>query len=142
MKDAEIRFYFDADILGVGKVIATLRSDVTYPGDPGARIGNMRRPPCPIDPGTKDVAWLPPVAGLGWSIITRDARLLRRPGEVSAIKEHRAKVFVIASREGLRVWGQLEVLMQRWRDIESYSARRPGPFAFALTRASIREIPL
>jgi hypothetical protein len=35
---AQVRIYVDADILGLGKVLASLRSDVTYPGDPGVII--------------------------------------------------------------------------------------------------------
>lgn len=31
MKPAEVRFYFDADILGLGKLISGLRPDCTYP---------------------------------------------------------------------------------------------------------------
>jgi hypothetical protein len=31
-----IRYYIDADLLGLGKVLANVRSDVTYPGDPGS----------------------------------------------------------------------------------------------------------
>lgn len=34
MKPADVRFYFDADILGLAKLIAGLRSDVTYPAIP------------------------------------------------------------------------------------------------------------
>jgi hypothetical protein len=30
-----LRFYIDADLLGVAKILATVRSDVTFPGDPG-----------------------------------------------------------------------------------------------------------
>jgi hypothetical protein len=30
-----VRFYFDADVLGLAKVMVMLRSDMTYPGDPG-----------------------------------------------------------------------------------------------------------
>ena len=29
------RFYVDADLLGLGHVLAGLRPDTTYPGDPG-----------------------------------------------------------------------------------------------------------
>lgn len=38
LKPAEIRFYIDADVLGLAHVLARLRPDVTYPGDPGAVI--------------------------------------------------------------------------------------------------------
>lgn len=35
LKPAQIRFYFDADTLGLAHTIVQLRRDVTYPGDPG-----------------------------------------------------------------------------------------------------------
>ena len=44
---ATVRFYFDADVLGVAKVVAALRYDATYPGDPGATINKRIRPACP-----------------------------------------------------------------------------------------------
>jgi hypothetical protein len=54
-RPAEVRFYFDADVIGVAKVIAALRSDVTYPGDVGATIHKRIRAACPItDPATAD----------------------------------------------------------------------------------------
>lgn len=57
-KPAEVRFYFDADVLGVAKVIAALRPDVTYPGDPGRTVHRRARPPCIItDSGTLDSVW-------------------------------------------------------------------------------------
>lgn len=37
-KAAEVRFYVDADLLGLARVLAGLRPDVTYPGDPGAVV--------------------------------------------------------------------------------------------------------
>jgi hypothetical protein len=40
LRAAQVRIYVDADIIGLGKIIASLRNDVTYPGDPGAVIHN------------------------------------------------------------------------------------------------------
>jgi hypothetical protein len=34
LRAAQVRFYVDADILGLGKILGSLRNDVTYPGDP------------------------------------------------------------------------------------------------------------
>ncbi len=34
-RSAIVRFYFDEDVLGLAKVVADLRSDVTFPDDPG-----------------------------------------------------------------------------------------------------------
>jgi hypothetical protein len=38
LRAAQVRIYVDADILGLGRILAGLRNDVTYPGDPGAVI--------------------------------------------------------------------------------------------------------
>ena len=66
-----MRFYLDADVLGLAHVVADLRSDATYPGDPGAIIKRRERRACPIvDPATKDDVWIPEVASRGWLIIT------------------------------------------------------------------------
>jgi hypothetical protein len=57
IRPAQVRFYIDADILGFGQLVASLRNDVTYPGDPGAQIHKRVRPPCPIrENGAKMVA--------------------------------------------------------------------------------------
>jgi len=79
VKLAEVRFYFDADILGLGKMVSGLRPDCTYPGDPGAVIHTRRRPPCSvITPATPDTEWIPRVAAEGLLIITRDSRVQLR----------------------------------------------------------------
>jgi hypothetical protein len=57
---AQVRFYVDADVLGLGKLLAGLRNDLTYPGDPGAVIHKRQRPPCPIaNPDVLDTDWIP-----------------------------------------------------------------------------------
>jgi hypothetical protein len=60
---AHVRFYVDADILGLGKILGGLRNDVTYPGDPGAVIYRRHRELCPIaSPDVLDTDWIPEVA--------------------------------------------------------------------------------
>lgn len=79
-----VRFYVDADILGLAKVLASLRADVTYPGDPGDVIHKEHRNPCPILPGAKDLDWIPKVCKNGWLIIARDSAIQRWPLEIAA----------------------------------------------------------
>ena len=68
-----VRFYIDADLLGLAKLLVTVRSDVTYPGDPGGTgPDGHERAPCPSSPGAKDPMWIPAVAAQGWITITRD----------------------------------------------------------------------
>lgn len=78
-----VRYYIDADLLGLAHILAGLRPDVTYPGDPGATVKRQVRPPCPVqDPGTKDEEWLRVVGRRGWAVSRwRDIERLRaQPG--------------------------------------------------------------
>jgi hypothetical protein len=110
-KPATVRFYFDADILGLAKVVAALRSDVTYPGDPGAVIHKRKREPCTIQPGVDDVEWLPYVARQGWLIVTRDSNIQENRAEIDAVLAHGAKMVALASSDARTKWTQLEVLI-------------------------------
>lgn len=93
IKPAEVRFYIDADLLGLARVLAGLRPDVTYPGDPGTVIHKRQRSPCPVaSPAVKDSEWIPQVAGRVWLIITRDRHIQERRREIAAVREHRARM--------------------------------------------------
>jgi PIN like domain len=141
-RTAVVRFYVDADILGLGKLIASLRNDVTYPGDPGAEIHKRQRPPCPItSPDVLDPDWIPEVARRGWLIITRDSAIITNRNEIAAVREHRAKMVALNQQDARTKWGQLEVLMTRWRDIENL-VTEPGPFIWRASRTAMTPIPL
>lgn len=141
-RPAQVRFYLDADVLGLAHVVSGLRWDSTYPGDPGAVIKRHERPPCIItSPGVKDPVWIPEVAQRGWLIITRDRRIQDRRAEIHAVREWGAKLLTLASAEATDTWTQLEVLMSQWRHIERL-ADQPGPFIWTATRTSMREVSL
>lgn len=142
-RPAVVRFYFDADVLGVARVVATLRTDATYPGDRGATVHKRARPPCPVQwPAVKDVDWIPVVAARGWLIITRDVRIQAHAAEVAAVRDYGAKMVVLAGSDARSTWAQLEVLMTRWREIEGLYDE-PGSFIRRVTRrGKILEIPL
>ena len=90
---AQVRFYIDADILGLGKILGSLRNDVTYPGDPGAVIHKRQREPCPIaSPDVLDTDRIPEVASRGWMIVTRDSMIIQSRNEIAAIRENNAKI--------------------------------------------------
>lgn len=128
MREAHVRYYVDADTLGLAHVLAAIRADVTYPGDPGGEVRGRSRPPCPItSTEVADEVWIPEVARRGWTTITRDKTIERRPGERAAVLAHRAKVVAITSDEKLTVWHMLEIVMSRWRDIERLATEEDGP---------------
>jgi hypothetical protein len=142
-KAATVRLYFDADVLGLAKLLCQERADFTYPGDPGARIKKRQRPPCLITlPGTKDPDWIPRVAAKGWLIITRDRRIQEKLAEINAVRTCGAKMVNFASQDAGSTWGQLEVFMSRWREIEAL-IDEPGPFIYIASRTGkLRAIPL
>jgi hypothetical protein len=139
-RPADVRFYVDADILGLAKLLVQVRHDVTYPGDPGGVLHRRHRPPCPItDPATLDRDWIPHVAAKGWVIITRDRNIQDRPAEIAAVRDHGARMVTLHGPDARGTWQQLEVFMCRWRDIESCAAE-PGPFIYTATRTTFRPI--
>lgn len=141
-KPADVRFYFDADLLGVAKVLAQLRPDITYPGDPGAVVHRRERPPCPItSPAMLDTEWIPVVAEAGWLIITRDSHIQDHRAEIAAVRDNGARMLALSGRDATTTWNQLEVLFSQWRRIEAL-VTEGGPFIYAVTRSGLRSISL
>lgn len=140
LKPAEVAYYVDADLLGLAKVIAALRPDITYPGDPGAVIHKHERPVCPItSTATPDEVWIPKVAAAGWLIITRDRRIQHRPAEIAAVLDNNAKMVALSSRDARTKWLQLQILMANWHRVEALT-QKPGPFVYTATRTSFVQV--
>lgn len=129
MKPAEVRFYFDEDILGLGRIVAGIRNDCTHPGDPGARIHKRDRPACPIATGTKDTEWLPRAADEGWIVISRDLNIRENPAERRAVRETGVRMVALSGQDARGTWAQLELFMRRWRRIEALTSES-GPFIY------------
>lgn len=139
MKQATIRFYFDADILGLAKILANLRHDITYPGDPGAIVHKHQRSACPIQPRDRDTDWIPTAANAGWLIITRDANIRVHRAEINTVIANGARLVALASQDANSKWTQLELVMTQWRAIEKL-ADLPGPFVYAAYRTALTPI--
>ncbi len=84
-------------------------------------------------PAAKDPSWIPRVAAEGWLIVTRDRHIQQRLGEINAVRNNGAKMINMASDDSRDAWGQLEVFMSRWREIERL-ADADGPFIYVITR--------
>lgn len=137
------RFYIDADVLGLGKALANIRDDVTYPGFPGGLGRDKRmRPPCPVaSTDVPDTVWIPEVAREGWVIITRDGKIARRRAELAAVRDSSARMVALSGREALTVWDQLVIVAARWDDLERLTIE-PGPFIYTATSRRLRPVPL
>jgi len=66
LRAAQVRIYVDADMLGLGKILGSLRNDVTYPGDPEPSSTGGKGRLCRVtSPDVLDTDWIPEVAGKG-----------------------------------------------------------------------------
>jgi hypothetical protein len=142
-RPAPVRYYVDADLLGLAKILAELRGDVTYPGDPGGRVkGGRVRPPCPImDPATLDEIWIPETARQEWLIITRDRHIQDHRAEIEAVRSSGARMVNLAADEAVDRFTQMEVLMCQWRRITALLDEK-GPLICLATRTTLRALPL
>jgi hypothetical protein len=142
IKPAEVRFYLDANLLGLAAILTRVRVDVTFPGDAGGVLYKRERPSCPIkSTAVLDRDWIPEVATRGWLILTRDRRIRDHKLELAAVQQYGARLVAFTGDETSTVWGQLEAVMCRWRDIERCLDEQP-PFIYAASRSRLRKIPL
>jgi hypothetical protein len=139
-----IRFYVDADLIGLGKLLVQVRPDVTYAGDPGgAGIDKRLRPPSPVQPGVYDHVWIPRIAQEGWVVITKDRHMEVRPAERDLIVANGSRHVRIQGppakeKRKLRKWDQLEILVRQWDAIERL-LDKPGPWIYSATRTRLRQ---
>ena len=139
-KPAGVRFYFDADIRGLGILLSGIRPDVTYPGDPGGEVHKRIRPPSVVkDVATPDDIWIPQVTEEGWLIVTRDRHIRSRTREIAAVRMYGARMVALTSTEATNTFRQLEVVMCRWRDIVR-CLDRSGPFIYTATRSTFEPV--
>lgn len=142
MKQAVVRYYFDADILDVGKLISSLRSDCTYPGDPGAEIHKHKRLKCVVEnTDIPDADWIPQVTKQDLIIITRDNKIQHRVAEVQAVLKYKARVVVLLGKVAKTTWDKLEILMIQWRRIEKLQ-EKSGPFIYQASRSNLKKVPI
>jgi PIN like domain len=100
VKPAQVRFYVDADILGLGRVLAGLRPDVTFPGDPGAVLFKKQRPPRVVTtPATPDTEWIRRVTAEGLLIIIRDRQIQHHLAELQAVRDHGARMVTCPAKK-------------------------------------------
>jgi len=141
-RPAAVRFYIDADVLGLAKILVQVRSDITFPGDLGGTLHRRTRPPSPVtSPAERDTDWIPEVTRRGWLIITRDRDISVNRAEIAAVRDHGARMVTLAGKEAIGTWSQLEVVMCRWRAIEAL-LEQPGPFIYSATRTGLRPVEL
>lgn len=79
-------------------------------------------------PVTPDDVWLPDVGQRGWYVITRDKRISRKPAEVAALKGAGVGAFIFTQQKDLDLWGWVETVIRRWREIQEWCRTHQRPF--------------
>lgn len=140
IKPANVRYYVDADVRGLGKLLTQVRSDVTFPGDPGGILHKKQRSACPVvDVQTDDDVWIAVAAEHEWVIITRDTNIQSHKAFMDVIRRKRAKMVALSGTDAGTTFAQLEVVMCNWRKIESLT-NVAGPVIYTATRTSFKEV--
>ena len=126
-----IAYFVDEDTLPLGKALAAVRDDVTFPG----------HSKCPIPRGTKDPQWLPTVGSEGWLLISRDKCLRTRPAEKMRLIDAGIRAVVLTSAGNMSRWEQLRLLVRYWDQVQGL-LESPGPFIYSLTSRGVGAQPL
>ncbi len=70
---------------------------------------------------TLDQDWLPQLRGTGWVMITGDARILKRPGEIAALVTCGVTaLFLFPAFSGWGLWKQAAWLVTHWPMIDAF----------------------
>jgi PIN like domain len=131
---AEVRFFADESVLGLGKALTIARRDFIHSGHPLI-------PRAPV--GALDTEWIPEVADRKLIVVARDKRIRTKPAELRLLREHGLRVFWIAGKRDLATWDYLVRVVRRWDEIERRIASQgAGPWFVAINDGNLTDIPL
>ena len=82
---------------------------------------------------TPDDEWMEYVGERGWVVISQDYRLQLQRSTLSAIKQHRVRIFYLWGAEALKIETMRTFLNAR-RRIMNFAAQNPGPYIFRVSK--------
>lgn len=131
---AQLRWFVDESLMGVGKALSWARKDTVH-------CGHALIPGAP--PGAADTQWMPIVATTGLVVICRDKRIRTKPAEVATLRSYGLRVFYLTGQKDMQSWDFLTVLVRRWDDMaQRVHDRGPGPWFMSVTSTGVRELPV
>lgn len=80
---------------------------------------------------TKDADWLPIVGSRGWTLVTRDERILKNPAELKAYKDNNIGAFFLGGKNRSRCELILQ-LVRNWPRMKELTSKTKRPFAFRI----------
>jgi PIN like domain len=126
--EPSVRFFVDENSLVLGRLLARQRHDVVHPG-------HRLFPEVPV--GSKDDVWLPIVGERGLILITRDKKIRSRPIERARLIEAGVRGFVLTGAGDMDSEQMLQLVDDRWAEIDHYIADHPiGPWLASSRKAA------
>ena len=90
-----------------------------------------------FEQNTEDPDWIPEVSTRGWVILTKDARIRKRPIELGAIRAAKARVFVITN-QAMKGSEVAELFVKYLKRMEKLARSERSPFWATVTSSGIR----
>lgn len=128
----EPRYFFDENLLPIGRALAAVRGDVVYPG---------HRALPEVEQGADDVEWVAVIGAQGLIAVTRDRHIRTRPAERRAVLESGARLVCITGKQNLTMWQRLDAVVRAWPAIER-AELLPGPWVKGLSGGQLRDLKL
>ena len=79
---------------------------------------------------TKDRVWLAAAGANEWLVISRDKKVITRPGERAAIMENNVGCFIIAQKQNLTKWDYFKLLAKTIDGMEERFLLTLRPFIY------------
>lgn len=132
---SDLRYFFDENLLPIGKALAGVRPDITYPGHQ-AIIDR-------IPTGTPDPDWLPIVGSgdLDLVVLSHDKAVRRKPAELQALKNNGVRFMVLTTVKDLTMWGKLSLIVRKWDLMEKRIQKAgAGPWMMSMGESGFNDI--
>ena len=82
-----------------------------------------------------DDGWISIVGERGWLAITRDKKILTRPGEIDAWMRNGAGGFIVGQKQDPTKWQYLQLLAKTLDDMETIFAETERPFLYTVAKS-------
>lgn len=128
-----LSYFFDENLLPIGRAVAAVRRDTTYPG-------HKKLPSIVL--GATDEAWITEAGSLGLLAVTRDRHIRTRPAEKRALVTSGLQAVILTYAGDRTMWENLDLILRAWPLIEALR-EMPGPWCKGLSGPrSIVDLPI
>lgn len=85
----------------------------------------------------KDEEWLPDAGANGWLVLSRDKKIMTRPGQRGLVIRHHVGMFVFNQRHDPSKWDYFKLLGKCLDEMERLFAATERPFIFVVSREGV-----